>query len=91
MFPHHLCVKRFPVIWGEMLNGGVFSLQQESQNKMTNTSLKKNNKKTAAVFASDIEANRIQSGSWDFSAVKIGALAASVAGRRIFPELHFRR
>lgn len=41
MFPHHLCVERFPVIWGEMLNGGGFSLQQESQNKMTNTSLKK--------------------------------------------------
>lgn len=58
-----------------MLNGGVFSLQQESENKTTNTSLKK---EMAAVFASDVEANQIQNGSRDPSAVKLGALAASV-------------
>lgn len=49
-----------------MLNAEVFSLQQESQNKMTKMTkhqFKKQNKKLAAVFASGIEANQIQSGS----------------------------
>lgn len=69
MLPRHLRVESFPVIWGEMLNAEVFSLRQERQNKMTKHQFKKNKtKKMAAVFASGVEANPIQSGSWDLSA-----------------------
>lgn len=86
MFPCHLCVERLPVIWGEMLNGGVFSLQQESQNKTTNTSLAKTKQKWLLLLPLTSRRIRSRVAVETPAPLTLERWRTLLESRRIFPE-----